>query len=316
MSERVFTLEDFSQPRWKQLLTRTFDGAITRFVVGVFAFVGVGLVANVVMDHQHGEQLREQALAMQQREVAGMSEAERTMPDLIDRLAMQLAREPWSEDFIAPGWRGEELLARHGVYFRAVQTEVGSPETTRSAANLSVKDAVPLCLLQGENTEEMKACLPGSPCLGQRTERISNLRQLHHGLDILSDRWTSDLREAHGMRLQALMGTMTERLEQATPQARELASSARYALVVLDEIPADLPEQMWGSRREIVQVYPHAVRLALFDARTGAPLAKIRRELDPAMAPVTGGGAWVPAARRQAYNCLLGVELRNAILKK
>lgn len=314
MSERVYTLAELAQPRWKQIVSRTFDGAAAWFVTGTLVLVGGGLGVTVVGGHLKGERLRAQALAEQQRESSKISEAERGMPELIDSLAMRLAREPWQGDLVASGLKGADLLAQQGVYFRAVQTEVDSPEATRTAANLSVKDAVPLCLLQGsDGAEEASSCLPGSACMGQRTERVSNLRQLHQGLDVLSERWTTDLREAHGMRLQALYGTMKDRFVQATPEAQRLASSAKYALIVLDEIPADLPEQMWGTRRELVQAFPHAVRLALFDARTGAPLVKIRRELDPSVAPVTGDGIWVSAARRQAYGCALGLELRSVM---
>ncbi|MCU0656400.1 MAG: hypothetical protein MUF64_14440 [Polyangiaceae bacterium] len=316
MSERVYTLEELNQPRWKQLVSRTFDGAAARFVAASLALVGGALGVFVIQGHLHEERARAQVLAQQAAAVAQISEAERSMASLIDGLAMKTAREPWQGDFVAPGLRGDELLAQPGVYFRAVQTEVGSPQATRTAANLSVKDAVPLCLLQGTDVEEAGACLPGTACMGQRTERISNLRQLHQGLDVLSEEWTRDLQTASGMRLGALAGTLKDRLARATPEAQRIAASARYALLVLDEIPADLPEQMWGSRREVVQNYPHAVRLALFDARTGAPLAKIRRELDPSMAPVIGAAAWEGPARRQAYGCLLGLELRSAITRR
>jgi hypothetical protein len=316
MSDRVYSLDELAQPRWKQLLTRTFDGAAARFVAGALLLVGTGLGVFTVQGHLQEERLRARALAEQSAAIQRIEAVERTMPELIDDLTMRLAREPWQADFVAPALDGRALLAQQGVYFRAVQTEVGSPEATRAAAKLSVKDAIPLCLLQGSSgAEEASACLPGSACMGQRTERVANLQLLHQGFDVLTERWTSDLRAAYGMRLSALHGTMTERLAQATPEAHRVASAARYALIAIDELPADLPDHMWGTRRELVQTHPHAVRLALFDARTGAPLAKIRRELEPNHAPVTGSGNWVAAARRQAYGCLLGLELRSAVLR-
>lgn len=316
MDERVYTLDELDQPRWKQIVSRTFDGHAAKFVTGVLLLVGGMASVSMFKGHLHQEQLRSRALADHAAAVAEIDAVERTMPELIDGLTMQFAREPWQGDFVAPSLRGRELLEQSGIYMRAVQTEVGSAEATRTAANLSVKDAVPLCLVRGdEGAEVASACLPGSACMGQRTERVANLRQLHQGFDVLSDRWADELRTATGMRLGALQGTLHDHLEQATPAAHRIASGARYALIVLDEVPSDLPEQMWGSRRELVQNYPHAVRMAIHDARTGEPLVKIRRELDPSMAPVTGNGTWVGAARRQAYGCTLGLELRAAVLR-
>lgn len=315
MSDRVYTLDELAQPRWKQIVTRTFDGGAARFVTGAFLLVGAGLGVFTVRGHLQEEQLRGRALAEQASAIQQVEEVERSMPELIDNLAMKMAREPWQGDHVAPGLDGRDLLAQQGVYFRAVQTEVGSPEATRTAANLSVKDAIPLCLLQGSDAaEEASTCPPGSACMGKNTQRVANLRQLHQGLDVLSDRWTADLRGAHGLRLSALHGTMQERLAQATPEAQRIAASARYALVVLDEIPPGLPDQMWGSRRDLVQTHPHPVRVALFDARTGALLAKIRRDLDLAQTPMIGSGNWIGAARRQAFSCHMGLELRAAVL--
>lgn len=314
MDQRLYTLDELAQPRWKQIATRTFDGHSAKFVSATLLLVGGMLSVSMMRGHLEQEKMRAKALAEHGRAVAGLEEVERSMPELIDGLTMKLAKEPWHGDFVAPKLRGVELLEQPGVYMRAVQTEVSSPEATRVAAGLSMKDAIPLCLVRGaEGAEVASACMPGSACMGQRTERISNLRQLHQGFDVLSARWGDELRTSDGMKLGALYGTLQDHLAQATPEAHRIAAGARYALVVIDEVPSDLPEQMWGSRRDVVQGYPHAVRLAIHDARTGEPLAKIRRELDPSMAPVTGDGVWVGAARRQAYGCLLGLELRAAI---
>ncbi|RYE86324.1 MAG: hypothetical protein EOO75_15860, partial [Myxococcales bacterium] len=293
MDDRVFTLDELDQPRWRQLVTRTFESGAARFMTGTLLAVGTMLAVTLVRGQVTEERQRGVALAEQARAAAGLDPAERTMAEHLDEQAMRLAREPWAGDQVKPG--GAALLEQPGVYFRAVQTEVGDPAATRVAAGLSVKDAIPLCLLRGrEAAETATACAPGSACLGQGTEQVANLRQLHQGLDVLSARWADDLRQADGMRLGALHGTLRDRLTHAVPEARRLATSARYALLVIDEVPADLPEQMWGSRRDLVQTSPHAVRMALIDARTGEPVAKIRRELDGSATPVVGPAAGSP----------------------
>ena len=316
MADRVFTLDELAQPRWRQLLTRTFEGGAARFVTATLLLVGGSLGASVLRSQIAEEHQRTNALAEQSRVAATFEPAELTMAEHIDEQAMRLAREPWAGDQVAPGGRGAALLEQPGVYFRAVQTEVGTPAETRTAAGLSVKDAVPLCLLQGrEATETASACAPGTACLGQATAQVANLRQLHQGLDVLGTRWADDLRQAHGMRVGALAGTLHERLEQAVPTAHKIASEAQYALLVIDEVPGDLPEQMWGSRRDLVQTAPHAVRMALIDARTGETVARIRRELDGSAAPVVGPAAGSAPARRQAYSCQLGLSLREALTR-
>lgn len=312
MSERVYTLAELDQPRWKQIASRLLDGSNERFVAGALALVGGLLAFSTINGKIHEARLRDRVLTMQAQAVAQVPEADRKLIDRIDQSILDLAGSPWQGDWVAPAFQASSgrWLEGTGAYFRAIQTEIPTHEALRIAARLSVKDSLAMCALRGESTEPASDCEPGTACMGETNSRLINLRQLHHGLSVLAPSWADEARGAGGMQLGVMHGELADRLVKDTPEMARVASQTRYAMVIIDEVPSGLPDVMWGSRRDLIQSTPHAARMALYDAKTGEPLLKIRRELDASIPIATGTS---PEVRRQVIGCSLGLELRQAM---
>jgi hypothetical protein len=148
--------------------------------------------------------------------------------------------------------------------------------------------------------------------MGDTEGRLHNLRQLHRGLDVLGPGFASEVAQSGGPLLRAIDQDLTDRLKVEIPVAREVAQKAGYLLVVLDEAPSQgLPDVQWGTRRKLVETAAHSIRVGLFDAQTGEPLARLRRDVDATTPLVPLATAEV---RRQIHSCTLGLEVRRVIL--
>jgi hypothetical protein len=328
MSERTYTLSELQRPRWRQIVDRFVDGPGERFAMATLGVVGLVLATSQLQARGENEALREHALKAQAEAASTLSEPQRSMATRGDAIAVGLAKQAWGGDFISPSLSapgaGRKLLDGEGVYFRAVASEIPDMEAARIEARVSLKDAVGMCLLRDDSPSAGrvaaeataagagKGCAEGSGCMGETEGRLHNLRQLHRGLDLLGAGFAADVAQSGGPLLRAFDQDLTDRLKTEIPAAREIAQKAGYLLVVLDEAPAQgLPDVQWGTRRKLVETSAHAVRVGLFDARTGEALARLRRDVD-ATSPLfpTGNNE----VRRQIQSCTLGLEVRRVIL--
>jgi hypothetical protein len=328
MNDRVYTLDELARPRWRQIFDRTVDGRASRFMLSVLSLVTALYAVRTAAGAYRAHAQRESVLARHKAEASKLPASQIALLDRADQSIMAMASEPSpagagpTPDWISPRLRApgaaRALLSGNGVYFRAVQTEVPVVEAVHVAAGLSVKDAVVMCMLRDEDssTDELQrkiqeGCEPGTGCLGESNGRVHNLRLLTAGLGVLSDRWAAQAADSGNAAELGLMDAeLREKSRVEIPRAREIASKAAYLMVVLDEVPAQLPKRMWGSRRDLVQAADHEARIGIFDAQTGEPLARLRREMS-SNAPLSSGAS--VEVRRQMTSCQLGLDVREAL---
>ena len=319
--ERVYTLADLEQPRWRQILRRVVDGKNERFALGALAIVGAVLAVSEGQQAYQCSVLRARLLSAQRAEASGSTPAELGLSERVICAAEELS-QTGGEDFVAPrlrGGGGRGLGQQTGVYVRLLDTEARRSDDARLGAEISVKDAVGMCLLRGEAAGAADprlldgACGPGSACLGEQTARLHNLRTVARGLSVLLPDFAEHVAEATSPKVLSLLeADFEERREALIPLARQVAKEASYALVVIDETPKDKPPHPWGWTRLDVQAAAHVARVALVDARTGEPLVRLRRALDAPGLSVASASA-SDEVRRQVESCALGLEVRRAL---
>lgn len=293
---------------------RTRTTAPGRFVMAAAALVGSLFAVSQVRAALDDARAREALLSVQRAEVARLTPQQASFSSRFADMTTSLAQRDWQGDLVSPRLSangGAAVLSEQGVYLRLTQPRAINEKEVHEAAKESRKDAFSLCFLgqagkREQALDDAQRCADGS-CVGARTSRLHNLHLVHRGLDALTPAFEQQARVTSQPYLRFMADDLNERLQLVTPLARDVVDHAAYALVVVDEIPQGAALPYDSPAEETLQTIDHPVRIGLFDARSGEPLARLRLD---ASTPPSLPASLPPAAQRQAQNCSLGLEAR------
>jgi hypothetical protein len=238
-------------------------------------------------------------------------------------------------DQIAPEAKLEELAQGPTIYVRLREAEAHGVESIRKAASGSLRDGFTSCLFVGSSLEpgQGKACIetsqcgPGEVCndwnVCAAPQHPYNLRLLYDGLRVLSPEWLAALQATTDeLQVRAIDLDLQDVGKHEAVAAVELVRRSKFFTAVLDEEAPPSPEAAaplaaGESRDERLQALDHRVRVGIWDIQRAAPLAILRLEAAGRIVRLGSGGSGEPktvrAQQRQANNCSVAIELREAI---
>lgn len=257
--------------------------------------------------------------------------------DRVEAWAGELAH-PWKDDFVEPGLTWVEMAQKPGVYLRLPIADASDRVKLRGSGMKSLRDGFTSCFFVGDSwsgaTEGPKCqrnadCQPGLLCndweVCTRPPRPYNMRLAYRALRVLTNDWTNQLHEAsNDLEVRAKDRDLDQVTRVDVPVAIELLQQAKFATVVLDELPESkvlaengtLPNEPPEAR---VQRLPHAARVGIWNLTTGHLVVRWRGwaegRLIAAGKPVKLGPDTAASQARQANSCMLAWELKERIGK-
>ncbi|MBI2393784.1 MAG: hypothetical protein HYV09_29705 [Deltaproteobacteria bacterium] len=217
--------------------------------------------------------------------------------------------EPWTVALAAPQWPGDHLdpdaraltwRERPTVYLRMRAADAASNDAVRTNAKLSSLDGLSACLLRSKGI--------GPWAYGEVMARA----------DFLGADFIRDVKETkNDLRLRNLAYALEQYKLKDFPDARDGSKLSEYAVIVLDEDPAQVPSTSaaFGGDASVHQKIlstSHPVRLSLRRLADGKELLRLRRTPDAAVMQVAGdstalaGG--IEVRRIQALGCAMANE--------
>lgn len=235
----------------------------------------------------------------------------------------------------AKGW--DALLAAPGLYLRIPRKEAHSVERIRKSARESMRDGLTACLvrdsrakgaLDGAACKESKDCTAGELCteygVCQRPSSPFNMRLVYRAFDVLSDKWTNEVREAKNhLAIVAYERGLDSVTMVDIPVAIDIYQRAKYGLVVLDEPPEKVDEAALEKLRAsgaMVKLpgQEHVARVAVLELPSGRRLATLRAVVAGELRRVGRGvplsGEAREAEQRQVTSCGLALDIRGQLM--
>jgi hypothetical protein len=304
----------------------------------LFTFAGIVIFGVVYYRYAQGELAsKRNKLAARQRAVAvAAGDAGFALRDKLEKWALGLATGPL-ENYVAKGASLEEISRGPGVHLRARLTEATNVESLRRAASLSLRDGFTSCLFVGRANEPAPGvacktknqCGPGELCddwgVCSAPGQPYNLRLLYDSLKVLGPDWDERLSSTGDeLQVRAMELELEDTSKHEIPAAAELIRRSRFFSVVLDEevsSAAPLPPVDAGTPEtpeQRLQASEHFVRVGIWDIARGEPLLTLRvlasGELVALGQRASGNVLAARARQRQANNCAVAVEVREALL--
>lgn len=307
----------------------------TRFWLWTFA----GLLVFSVAYYRYSEvQLagrRSEVMAQQRAVALAMGTDGFVLRDKLEQWVLSLAgAEPSS--FVAPTASIDSISRGPGIYLRLPVQEAFSVEGIRRAAPRSLHDGFTSCLFvgragdpkQGTPCKASSQCGPGELCdswgVCAAPNQPFNLQLLYSALRVVGPDWASGLEAAQNdLQVRAIELDLQDAAKHEVPAAAELVRRSKYFTVVLDEQPdTEAPATLAAdtdfeeSPDERLQFSDHFVRVGIWDIERGEPLLALRLEAAGRFVAVgkhVGGAQVLRAQQRQANNCAVATEVREAL---
>lgn len=223
-----------------------------------------------------------------------------TLRGKIEPWAVALATQQWPGDFVDAEARTMTWRERPTVYLRLRAADAKSNEDVHREAKLTSLDGLSACLLRSKG--------PGPWAWGDIAARAEFL-----GAD-----FARDVRDTtNDLRLRNLAYALDQYREKDFPEARDGSKLSEYAVIAIDEDPAQIPatSPAFGADASVHQkilATEHAIRLSVRRIADGKELLRLRRTPSATLMQVAGdstaAAAGLEVRRIQAAGCALANE--------
>jgi len=304
----------------------------------LFTFAGLVIFGIVYYRYAQNElATKRNKLAARQRAVAvAAGGAGFELRDRLEKWALALAAGP-PLDRVAPAASLDEISRGPGIHLRARLADAMDVESLRRAAARSLRDGFTSCLFVGRGSEPTAGvackaknqCGPGELCDDWGVCSVPgqpyNLRLLYDSLKVLGPDWDERLASAGDeLQVRAMELELEDTSKHEIPAAAELIRRSRFFSVVLDEEaagsapPAPVDAGAAETVEQRLQASDHFVRVGIWDIARDEPLLTLRvaasGELVALGQRASGDVVAARARQRQANNCAVAVEVREALL--
>jgi hypothetical protein len=251
--------------------------AILRFASIIVFVVAVVWIAGKRRETGHALELqRAGVLDAFSSRTANVGEEDRGAIARDEAVLVRLAG-PWEGDLATPTSIGRSI-----VYVRGPIESFTSAASIEKAAAASLDDAFARCFVDPPRSRSERDVLPKVRAIytGPAAGKVERLADAYSARRVMSPAWQARVRAAQTEKELAALRSEVEH----TPFERARSVwRAELLLVVMDEPgDANAPAELDGER-------PHEVRVALVDTKTGTPLLRMRKRVDPS--------AWSVGAR-------------------
>lgn len=332
------SLNDARETRKRQLVMgRAVVGGIPpRWFLGGFVVL-VGILAVTYFRAQSELNAKKSELLAKQRAVkATLGPKLFPIREAVEK-AVRETRVPG--DSVEPGVDFERLLASPGVYLRVMAKDAADATSLRrAAADYSLRDGFTSCFVRdpkgplpkdGPACERSTDCEAGNICtefkVCQRPSSPFNMRLVYRALLVLSESWEEEVKNAGSeinLRAHDLVLESTTRVD--VPVAADVYQRAKYAIVVVDEMPKEgLPVALGepGDESEFERLgrTPHDARVGIVELPSGKMLARVAGRAEGEIRAMTPErdpqGPFAVAARsRQVNGCALALGVRAKLI--
>ena len=168
------------------------------------------------------------------------------------------------------------------MYVRGPVESFSKAASIEKAAAASLDDAFSRCFVEPPRSRSEKDVLPKVRAIytGPAAGKVERLADAYSARRVLSPAWQARVRAAQ---TEKELAALRSELEHTPFERAKSVWRAELLLVVMDEAgDPNAPTELDGER-------PHEVRVALLDTKTGTPLLRMRKRVDPS--------AWSVGAR-------------------
>ncbi len=223
-----------------------------------------------------------------------------TLRGKLEPWTVALATGPFAGDLVDPDARSLSWRERPVVYLRVRAGDATSNEAVQAAAKLTSLDGLSACLIRTKGA--------GPWAYGEIIARATML-----GSDFIRD-----VKETkNDLRLRNLTYALDQFKQKDFPIARDAARQAEYAVIVVDEDPAQVPatSPAFGGDASVHQKIlgtVHAIRMSVRRIGDGREYLRLRRTpeatLIHAAGDATAMAAGLEVRRIQALGCAMANE--------
>lgn len=309
-------------------------------VFWLWAGLGIAVFAVVYWRIAAGELESQKNQVLAKRRAIEKTLGPRLLPFVsrIENWAAELARGKATEQ-IASDANWSLIAHRPGVYLRVRSEVASSPERLRRAASASLHDGFTSCFFIAEGSSDPRRgpacqrsadCSPGLLCnewdVCSPPTRPYNMRLAYRAWRVLSSDFSDELREAtNDLQVRAQEHEIDQVTRVDVPVAIEVLQRAQTATIVLDEPVEESVlksvEPLEGeTQEERLQRLPHVVRVGIWELPSGRRLVRWFGRAEGRLLAVGRPVRLDPdiraAQQRQANNCALAVDLKQAIIEK
>ena len=245
----------------------------------------------------------------------------------LEKLTTETARQ-WPGDWLDAEASRVDFRTQPIIYLRLRVAEAKDPESLRDHARKSVKDGFAGCMFKG-NTSLVTGPDGGPVTITQDNAveiasrglaDVWNLRQAYAATRVLTEPWVAEVKDSpDDLRLRVFTQQFDKATREEIPLAVNVVKRAQYFFLVLDEDDAAAVEKVDGGAitMEALQLVPHDARVRVWNLRTGAEIARMKRRGDASFRFVgeqlTSDRESLEAAQRQVNNCALANRVKEAL---
>jgi hypothetical protein len=248
--------------------------------------------------------------------------------DRLEKLTIETARE-WPGDWIGPEASHAEFRTQPTIYLRLRVNEAKDVETLREQARNSVKDGFAGCLFRSNASVVTSPDGGAAVAVTQSNAAeiasrgladVWNLRQAYAATRVLTEPWVAEVKASpDDLRLRVFIQQFDKATREEIPLAVNIVKRAQFFLLVLDEDSAAAVDEVDGGAitMEALQLVPHDARVRLWNLKSGAEIARLKRRGEAGLRFVgeqpTADRESLNAAQRQVNNCALANRIKEAI---
>ena len=230
----------------------------------------------------------------------------------LEKLVLDTGRD-WPGDWVDAEAGRTDFRSLPGIYLRLRRAEAKDAAALRGAAKSSVKDAFAACLLRPTTP-------PKLPDGGVGQEQPWNLRQAYASTRVLTDEWANEVKlSSDDLRLRVFEQQFDKATREEIPLAVDIVKRAAFFLLVLDEDAPEALEKVDGGAitMEALQLVSHDARVRVWNLKTGAEIARVRRRGEGGFRFVGEQTVQDPetldAMQRQVNGCALANRVKEAL---
>lgn len=285
----------------------------------VWIVAGAAVVVTLVVAWQLNDRTlsseKDEILSQQRAAVQAVGAEWYPLRDKLERLTLDAASH-FEGDNVDLEAAKMDFRSLPGLYLRLRVDEAKDTDSLRKHARDSAKDAFTGCLLREPNA----ALARGDADAGVAPEQPWNLHRAYSATRVMTDEWANEVKASEDKdRLRVFRQQYDKAKRDDIPIAIDIVKRAQFFLLVLDEDVPEARELSDGGpiNEEALQQVAHPARVHIYNLKTGAQIARLRKTAEADYQFVGEHAVRDPdvraAMKRQVNSCALAQQVWSAL---